>query len=72
MGLSQMKMINRHVGLPLYPAGTRPKGEGIVLTSFLLMGALSFQEDVLLEEQIVRLPRGGDGRGVSRSDDKRS
>ena len=29
-----MAVIDRHVGLPLYPTGTRPKGDGIVLSSF--------------------------------------
>ena len=33
--LTQMETINRRVSLPLYPTGTRPKGEGLELNPFL-------------------------------------
>ena len=45
LDLTQIFVIDRHVDLP------SPKREGIVLTSFLCVGVLSFQMNVWFDEQ---------------------
>ena len=39
---------NRHVDLSLYPTGTRPKGDGIVLSPFLGDGVNGFTKQCLI------------------------
>lgn len=71
-------VIDRHVGLPLYPTGTRPNGapqgcfaKGTELTSFLRWWACwIFKDDFVrgwsgLLPTCPRMGVGGDGRGVS-------
>ncbi len=54
-----MVIINRHVGLPLYPTGTRPKGDGIVLSPFLCDGVVEFPSRCLVSGVFWLLPLGG-------------
>ena len=51
---SQMETNNRLVGLPLFQME-----EGILLSTFLRDGVLSFQVNVLLDEHPLRMGLGG-------------
>jgi len=46
MDLSQIITIDRHVGWTSSLKGARPKGDGMVLSSFLCDGVLSFHIEV--------------------------